>query len=82
MSELDEDTFDETIGLEMQGWIVNLVGTQWDAALSDLQLIASGTPFVKTDKQYRRLRGDYTQANFARTSDGEDETETIVRRDE
>ena len=82
MSELDEVTFDETIGLEIQGWIVNLEGLQMDAALSELELIASGTSFAKSDRLYRRLRGDYTQADFARRSDEEDETEAIMRRDE
>ena len=28
MAELDKVAFDETIGLEIQGWIVNLEGTQ------------------------------------------------------
>ena len=37
---------------------------------------------LKGDRLYRRLRGDYTQADIARTSDEEDETEAIVRRDE
>ena len=82
MSELDEVTFDETIGLEIQGWIMNLEGTRMDAALSELELLASGTPFAKSDRLYRRLRGDYTQADFARTSDEDEETEAIVRRDE
>ena len=53
-----------------------------DAALSELDLIASGTPFAKSDRIYRRLRGDYTQADCARTSEEEDETESIVTRDE
>ena len=52
------------------------------AALSELELIASGTPFAKSDRLYRRLCGDYTQGDFARTSDEEDETEAIVRPDE
>ena len=82
MSELDEVTFDETIGLEIQGWIVNLEGVQMYKALSELELIASGTPFAKSDRLYRRLSGDYTQAAFARTSGEEDETEAIIRRDE
>ena len=82
MSELDEVTFDETIGLEIQGWIVNLEDMQMDAALSELKLIASETPFAKSEKLHRRLRGDYSQADFAHTSDEEDETEAIVRRDE
>ena len=62
MSGLDEVTVDETIGLEIQGWIMNLESTQMDAALSELELVASGTPFAKSDRLYRRLRGDYTQA--------------------
>ena len=45
MSVLDEVTFNETIGLEIQGWIMNLEGTRMDAALSELELLASGTPF-------------------------------------
>ena len=56
MSELDEVTFDETIGREIQGWIVNSEGTQMDAALSELELIASETPFAKSNRLYRRLR--------------------------
>ena len=82
MSVLDEVTFDETIGLEIQGWIMNLEGTRMDTALSELELLASGTPFAKSDRLYRRFRGDYTQADFARTSDEEEETEAILRRDE
>ena len=82
MSELDEVTFDEIIGLEIQGWIMNLEGTRMDAALSELELLASGTSFAKSDRLYRRLHGDYTQADFARTSDEDEETEAIVRRDE
>ena len=78
---LDEVTFDEIIGLEIQGWIMNLEGTRMNAALSELELLASGTPFAKSDRLYRRLRGDYTQADFARTSDEHEETEAIVRRD-
>ena len=50
MSELDEDSFDETIGLEIQGWIMNLEGMRMDAALSELELLASGTPFAKSDQ--------------------------------
>ena len=61
---------------------MNLEGMQMGAALSELELIASGTPFAKSDRLYRRLCGDYTQADFARTSDEEDETEAIVRPDE
>ena len=72
MSELDEVTFDETIDLEIQGCIVNFEGTQMDAALSELELIASRTPIAKSDRLYRRLRGDYT----------EDEKEAIVMREE
>ena len=82
MSVLDEVTFDETIGLEIQGWIMNLEGTRMDAALNELELLASGTPFAKSDRLYRRLRGDYTQADFARTSEEDEETEATVRRDE
>ena len=67
MSELDEVTFDETIGLEIQGWIMNLEANQ---------------SYWRSDRLYRRSRGDYTQADFARTSDEEEETEAIVRRDE
>ena len=54
-----------------------------DAALSELELLASGTPFAKSDRYrlYRRFRGDYTQADFARTWDEDEETEAIVRRD-
>ena len=54
---------------------MNLEGTQMDAALSELELLASGTPFAKSDRLYRRLHGNYTQADFSRTSDEEDETE-------
>ena len=61
---------------------MNLERTRMDAALSELELLASGTPFAKSDRLYRRLRGDYTQADFARTSDEDEETEAIVRRDE
>ena len=53
-----------------------------DAALSELELLESGTPFAKSDRLYRRLRGHYTQADFARTSDEDEETDAIVRRDE
>ena len=53
-----------------------------DAALSELELLASVTPFAKSDRLYRRLRGDYTQADFACTSQEEEETEAIIRRDE
>ena len=60
MSELDVGTFDETIDLEIQEWIVNFEGKQMDAAPSELELIASGTSFAKSDRLYRRLRGDYT----------------------
>ena len=81
MSVLDEVTFDETIGLEIQGWIMNLEGTRMDAALSEIELLASGTPFAKSDRLYRRLCGDYTQADFARTSEEDEETEATERRD-
>ena len=53
---LDNVTFYETLGLEIQGWIVNLEGTRMDAALNELELIASGTPF-----------GDYSQADYVST---------------
>ena len=48
MSELNEVTFDETIGLEIQGWIMNLEGTRMDAALNELELLVIGTLFAKS----------------------------------
>ena len=75
MSELDEVAFAKTIGLEIQGWNIDLEGTRMDAALSELELLASGTPFAKSDRLNRRLRGDYTQADFARTPDEDEEIE-------
>ena len=69
MSVLDEVTSDEIIGLEIQVWIVNLEGAQMGAALNELELIASGTPFARSGRLYRRLRGNYIQAHFIRSSD-------------
>ena len=48
MSVLDEVTFNEIIRLEIQGWIVDLKGIRMDAALNELDLIASRTPFANT----------------------------------
>ena len=78
MSELDEVTFDETIGLEIQGWIMNLEGTQMDSS-KRTRATGKRKPFAKSDRLYRRLRGDCTEADFARTSGEEEETEAIVR---
>ena len=82
MTPLDEITFDETVGTEIQGWITNLPGDTLDKALEELELTKSGTQFAKADRLYRRLRGDYTANDFARTEEKEDDADIFHRRNE
>ena len=80
MSFVDDDIFEQTMGAQVQGWIMNQSGEALDDALENLELIKGGTQFAKADRLYRRLRGDYTAKDFMRTEGAEDETTAFNRQ--
>ena len=80
MSLVDADIFEQPMGAQVQGWIMNQSGEALDDALENLELIKGGTQFEKADRLYRRLRGDYTAKDFMRTEGPEDETTAFNRR--
>ena len=80
MAIIDDDIFEQTLGAQVQGWIMNQSGEALDEALENLELIKGGTQFAKADRLYRRLRGDYTANDFIRTKEAEDEATAFNRR--
>ena len=56
MSLVDDDIFEQTMGAQVQGWIMNQSGEALDDALENLELIKGGTQFAKADRLYRRLQ--------------------------
>ena len=59
---------------------MNLEGTRMDSKRT--RATGERNAFRDSDRLYRRLRGNYTQADFTRTSDEDEETEAIVSRNE
>ena len=82
MADTSESEFDETVGIEIQGWILALSAVSFEAILRDLELTPRGTPFARVDRLYRRLRGDYTAADFVGSETAENELASRTRREQ
>ena len=82
MANTSESEFDKTVGIEIQGWILDLSAVTFDAVLRDLELTPGGTPFARVDRLYRRLRGDYTTADFVESDNAESELAAQTRREQ
>ena len=65
---------------EIENWCLSLKPIEMDAILGELELVQDGTRFARADRLFRRLRGDYTATDFARSEISlEDEDESIRR---